>query len=120
MKKTVIIMLLLCCSSIFSQVRISFRNDTGARLEDCTIGTLELGNIEVDSVYVMELPIEGLRYAPSFSFSGLYRGKKLTWGSPVRCGNGLLRTMIKEGNLAYRIRIRRDYKGEETFSLSIL
>jgi len=116
MKKIFIILLLLWCSSIFAQVRISFRNNTGERLEDFMIGTLNVGNIEIDSVYVLEAPQAAFNYFPLLSFSGLYKGKKLTWDNPVICGNGI-RT-VNEGTFNYSITIRRNYKGDDCFKLS--
>ena len=58
---------------MFGHVRISFRNDTGERLEDFTIGTLNVGSIEIDSVYVLEGPEARFRGFPLLLFSGLYK-----------------------------------------------
>lgn len=103
---------------MLAQVRISLHNNTGARLEDFTIGTLNVGNIQIDSIYVMEVPKAAFRVTPLFSFSALFKGKTLKWVNPVICGSGI-RT-VKEGIFNYSITIRRDYKGDEAFSLSIL
>lgn len=47
MKKIFIILLLLWYSFLFAQVRLSFHNNTGERLENFMIATLKGGNIEV-------------------------------------------------------------------------
>lgn len=115
MKKTVILILLFWCGCMFGHVRISFRNDTGERLEDLRLERFNVGSIEIDSVYVLEGPEAGFRGFPLLLFSGLYKGKKLSWDNPVIYGNGIKN--VKEETFNYSITIGRDYRGEDCFKL---
>lgn len=116
MKKTLILMLSLWYNSNFAQVKISFQNNTGEKLEDITVGMLNIGSIDIDSTQVVEFPVVSFGSTPLLHFSGLYISKKLRLTPQVICGNGI--KVIKEGTFKYGITIKRDEKGEEHLVLS--